>query len=86
MLAIFLFVTFSTFSHYKQVAEKVLNGHITELRKNVYVQNAVLLERHCRPIVLIITRCLSIVEGQKWENSIMDKIYLKEIQLGMLQI
>lgn len=65
------------------VAEKVLNGHITELRKNVYVQNAVLLERHCRPIVLITTRCLSIVEGQKWENSIMDKIYLKEIQLAL---
>ncbi|KAI9561728.1 hypothetical protein GHT06_012689 [Daphnia sinensis] len=65
------------------VAEKVLNGHITELRKNVYVQNVVLLERHCRPIVLITTRCLAIVEAQKWENSIKDKIYLKEIQLAL---
>ncbi|XP_057376262.1 uncharacterized protein LOC130697379 [Daphnia carinata] len=67
------------------VAEKVVNGHITELRKNVYVQNVVLLERHCRPIVQITTRCLAIVEGQKWENSIKDKIYLKEIQLALAE-
>ncbi|XP_046641800.1 uncharacterized protein LOC124327034 [Daphnia pulicaria] len=65
------------------VAEKVLNNHITELRKNVYVQDVVLLERHCRPIVLITTRCLAIVEGQNWDDATKAKIYLKEVHLAL---
>lgn len=68
---------------FKKVSERVLSNHVGELRKNLYVQDGPLLERHCRPIMAITSRCLAIVEMQEWGKTLGDKLFLPEIKLGM---
>jgi len=65
-----------------QVAEKVLSDSVGLLRKDLYIQDVELLERRCRPMLSIASRCLDLLEQQDWGKLLADKIFLKEIRLG----
>ncbi len=62
----------------------MLSDSVGLLRKDLYIQDVELLERRCRPMLSIASRCLDLLEQQEWGKLLADKIFLKEIRLGEL--